>query len=121
MSRGWRRVTLTLHIVAGGAWIGIDVIVAVMVLTGWFADDIEIRSLAYRALANFVVWPMFASGLVSLVTGLVLGLGTKWGLLRYWWVAVKLGLNLVLCILIHSGPATRHERGRYVRRGPAEQ
>jgi hypothetical protein len=30
----------------------------------------------------------------------VLGLGTRWGLLRYWWVAVKLVLNVVLCTLI---------------------
>jgi hypothetical protein len=27
-------------------------------------------------------------------------LATTWGLLRYWWVAVKLALNLVLCTLI---------------------
>jgi hypothetical protein len=92
--------TLVLHIVAAGAWIGIDVIVAVLVFTGWFSDDVALRSLAYQALASFVVWPMLTAGLVSLVTGLVLGLGTKWGLVRYWWVAVKLVLNLVLCTLI---------------------
>ena len=100
LTRRWRRVTLVTHIVAAGAWIGIDVIVAVLVLVGWFGNDVEVRSLAYRALAEFVVWPMLVSALVSLVTGLVLGLGTKWGLVRYWWVAVKLGLNLVLCTLI---------------------
>lgn len=59
-----------------------------------------VRSLAYRALATFVVWPMLITGLVSLASGLVLGLGTPWGLLRYWWVAAKLALNLVLCTLI---------------------
>lgn len=100
LSSRWRRTTLVVHIVAAGAWIGIDVVVAVLVLAGWFSDDTEVRSLAYQALATFVVWPMLAAGLVSLVSGLVLGLGTKWGLLRYWWVAVKLGLNLVLCTLI---------------------
>src|SRR5215207_828697 len=100
LSRRWRRATLILHIVAGGAWIGIDVMVAVLVWTGRFGADAEVRGLAYRALAAFVVWPMLTSGLVCLLTGVVLGLGTKWGLLRYWWVAVKLGLNLVLCTLI---------------------
>jgi hypothetical protein len=59
-----------------------------------------VRSLAYRALATFVVWPMLVSGLVCLATGLILGLITRWGLLRYWWVVVKLVLNLVLCTLI---------------------
>lgn len=100
LSRRWRRTTLVVHLVSAGAWIGIDVIVAVLVGTGWFADDVQTRSVAYRALATFVVWPMLTSGLVCLVTGLLLGLGTKWGLVRYWWVAVKLALNLVLCTLI---------------------
>jgi hypothetical protein len=91
---------LVVHIVSAGAWIGIDVIVAVLVVTGWFADDVNVRSLAYRALAEFVVWPMLASGVVCLATGVVLGVGTKWGLVRYWWVAVKLVLNLLLCTLV---------------------
>ena len=99
-SRHWRRITLTLHIVAAGAWIGIDVMVAVLVCTGWFADDPDARGLAYRALGSFVVWPMLISGVLSLVTGILLGWSTKWGLLRYWWVAVKLGLNILLCTLI---------------------
>ncbi len=43
---------------------------------------------------------MLVSGLVCLVTGLLLGLATKWGLVRYWWVLVKLVLNLLLCTLI---------------------
>lgn len=100
LSRGWRKTTLVVHIVAAGAWIGIDVIVAVLVLAGWFGDDVAVRSLAYRALATFVVWPMLTAGLLCLATGVVLGLGSKWGLVRYWWVAVKLVLNVVLCALI---------------------
>jgi hypothetical protein len=100
LSRRWRQTLLALHILASAAWIGIDVIVAVLVTTGWFAADIELRSLAYRALATFIVWPMLVSGLVCLATGLLLGLGTKWGLIRFWWVFVKLALNVVLCTLI---------------------
>jgi hypothetical protein len=100
LGRRWRRGLLVGHIVAGGAWIGIEVVVAVLVFTGWYADDTTLRSLAYRSLAEFVVWPMLGSGLLCLATGLLLGLGTKWGLLRYWWVVVKLVLNLALCTMI---------------------
>ncbi|WP_245623123.1 hypothetical protein [Spirillospora albida] len=100
LGRGWRKTVLVAHVVSAGAWIGIDVIVAVLVLSGRFATTDAVRGLAYQALATFVVWPMLASALVCLATGLVLGLGTRWGLLRYWWVAVKLVLNLVLCVLI---------------------
>lgn len=100
LSRPWRRAVLIAHIVSAGAWIGIDVIVAVLVLTGRFSPDVEVRSLAYRALAHFIVIPMLTSGLISLITGVWLGWGTKWGLVRYWWVAAKLAINLALCTAI---------------------
>ena len=62
LGRRWRQATLIIHIVASGAWIGIDVIVGVLVLTGRFGADREVRALAYRSLAAFVViwvhdWP----------------------------------------------------------------
>jgi hypothetical protein len=78
-----RKGVLVVHIVSAGAWIGIDVVMAVVVFTALLADDYT-RALCYRALEMFVVWPLFASGLVCLASGIVLGLGTKWGLLRYW-------------------------------------
>jgi hypothetical protein len=121
LSRGWRRTTLIAHIVSAGAWIGIDVMVAVLVVAGRFARDADVRGLAYQALAAFVVWPMLTSGLVCLATGAILGLGTKWGLLRYWWVAVKLVLNLALCALIlfalEPGMAAVAAHGREVSAG----
>ncbi len=43
---------------------------------------------------------MLVTGLVCLVSGVILGLGTKWGLVRYWWVAIKLALNLILTALV---------------------
>jgi uncharacterized membrane protein len=95
-----RKTVLILHILAAGTWIGVDVIVAVLVLTGWFGGDAASRGLAYQALGTYVVWPMLTAGLVSLVTGVILGLGSKYGLVRYRWVAVKLALNLILCTLI---------------------
>lgn len=97
-----RRLTLVAHIVSAGAWIGIDVMVGVLVTAGWFTADAALRGLAYQALGTWVVGPMLASGLVCLVTGLLLGLGTRYGLVRYWWVAVKLVMNVVLCVLIIS-------------------
>ena len=64
LSRGRYKATLVAHIVSAGVWIGIDVIVAVLVITGRFAGDLALRSLAYRALAAFVVWPILTAGLL---------------------------------------------------------
>jgi hypothetical protein len=104
-SRRWRlgartrRGILVAHIASAGAWIGIDVVMGVLVFTALFGND-ETRALCYRALELFAVWPLIATGLVSLASGVVLGLGTKWGLIRYWWVAIKLALNIILVALV---------------------
>jgi hypothetical protein len=95
-----RKAVLITHILAVGTWVGVDVLVAVFVLAGWLSPDPAVRGAAYQALGTFVVWPMLVAGLLSLATGVILGLGSKYGLVRYWWVAVKLVLNLVLCTLI---------------------
>ncbi|WP_275002048.1 hypothetical protein [Promicromonospora iranensis] len=95
-----RKAILTVHIVSAGAWTGIDVLVAVLVGVGLGGGSDAARGLALRALAEFVVTPMLVSGLACLASGLVLGLATKWGLVRYWWVAVKLVMNVLLCVLV---------------------
>jgi uncharacterized membrane protein len=91
---------LTLHIVGAGAWIGIDVVLGVMVFTAMLTASTETEALSYRVLELFAVWPLIAAGVVTLVSGVLLGLGTKYGLIRYWWVAVKLVLNVVLVGLV---------------------
>lgn len=100
LGRRTRTAVLIVHVLAASAWIGVDVIVAVLVGVGGLADDPALQGLAYRALATFVVTPMAVAAITSLVTGLVLGLGTRWGLVRYWWVAVKLVLNALMVVLV---------------------
>jgi hypothetical protein len=94
-----RKGILVVHIASAGVWIGIDVVMGVLVFTALFGNE-ETRALCYRALELFAVWPLIATGLVSLASGIVLGLGTKWGLVRYWWVAIKLALNIILVALV---------------------
>ena len=95
-----RKGVLVVHILSGGAWIGIDVAMGVVIFTALLAEDGNTRALCYRALELFAVWPLLTAGLLSLASGIVLGLGTKWGLIRYWWVAIKLVLNVVLVALV---------------------
>lgn len=95
-----RKAVLVAHVLSAGAWVGIDVLVAVLVLVGWFSTSSSTAGLAYRALGTFVALPMLLAGLTCLGTGLLLGLGTRWGLLRYRWVLVKLVITVVLCVLI---------------------
>jgi hypothetical protein len=95
-----RRAVLTVHILGAGAWIGIDVVLGVMVFTAMLTTSTDTEALCYRVLELFAVWPLIIAGVVSLISGVVLGLGTNYGLIRYWWVAVKLVLNVVLVGLV---------------------
>ena len=52
------------------------------------------------AAAAFATWPMVAVGSLTLASGVVLGLGSRYGLVRYTWVLVKLVLNVVLVVLV---------------------
>jgi hypothetical protein len=95
-----RKSVLVVHIASAGAWLGIDVAMGVLVFTALLSDDGRTKALAFRALELVAVGPLLACGLVCLLTGILLGLGSRYGLVRYWWVAVKLALNLVLTGLV---------------------
>jgi hypothetical protein len=100
LGAGTRRVVLIVHIVSAGSWFGIDVAMAVVIGTVLVTDDPLTAAACLRTLELITVWPLLSAGVVCLLSGIVLGLGSKWGLVRYWWVAGKLGLNLVLTALV---------------------
>lgn len=95
-----RKGVLAVHIVSAGAWIGIDVVMAVVIFTALLTDNASTKALCYRALELFAVWPLITTGLLCLASGVILGLGTKYGLVRYWWVAIKLALSILLIVLV---------------------
>jgi hypothetical protein len=95
-----RKSILLVHIASAGTWIGIDVVMAVLVFTALLSDDDHTKTLSFQALELVAVGPLLATGLVCLLTGILLGLGSRYGLVRYWWVAVKLVLNLLLTALV---------------------
>ncbi|GAB2667474.1 membrane protein [Kribbella swartbergensis] len=91
---------LVLHIASVGSWFGIDVVMAVLTFTALGTDSESTKALCFRVLELVTVWPMTVSGLVCLVTGVLLAVGSKYGLTKYWWVVVKLFLNLLLSALV---------------------
>jgi hypothetical protein len=87
------RLLLATHIVVSGAWLGVVVTKLVLGLTAVTAADPD--RAATLAVATAVVNPAFPPlAIGTIVTGVLLSLGTKWGLLQHYWVAVKLGLTV---------------------------
>jgi hypothetical protein len=109
-----RKSVLLVHIASAGAWLGIDVVMGVLVFTALLTDDSRTKALCLQALELFAVWSLLTTGAVCLLTGGVLGLGSKYGLVRYWWVATKLGLNLLLTglVLVALAPEVAQAAGR---------
>ncbi len=88
------------HILCGVGWMGADVILAVLVVTAQTTGDGATVSSIYTVLRLVIPWtvPFLAGGM--LVTGVVLGWGTKYGLVQWWWVLVKLSVAIVLTVLV---------------------
>jgi hypothetical protein len=95
-----RKGILVVHIASAGTWLGLDVAMAVVIFTAVFDHDAATRALCYQAVKLFAVTPLFAAGIICLASGVVLGLGSRYGLVRYWWVAMKLALNIMLTGLV---------------------
>ncbi len=100
LSRRQRHLVLVLHIVSAVGWIGVDLALLPLVLTGLTTDDGQTAATAFGAVAILVPWTVPALSLLIVTTGVLLGLGTRWGLVRYGWVAVKLVLSLILTTLV---------------------
>jgi len=100
LGRRSRKAVLVIHIVSAGAWIGLDVVLAILVFTALLTHDAHTAAVCYQALELFTLWPLILTGLTCLASGITLGLGTKYGLARYWWVAAKLVINVVFVTLV---------------------
>ena len=83
--RRWRldarlhKTVLLIHIVAGGTWFGLDVAMAVLVFTAIGTDSAAVRAHTLQSLQLVTVWPMFSVAMLSLITGMLLGLGSRYG------------------------------------------
>jgi hypothetical protein len=112
LSPAVRRAVLTVHIIAGVGLLGdVAAVLAVNVRAATTGDAV-LAAASYDLLAMFTVLFGIPLSLLSLATGVLLGLGTKWGVLRHAWVATKLVL-LVGVILVGAlviGPGTEAMR-----------
>ena len=100
LGRSPRRVVLLVHLTTSLGWFGADVVLGVLAVTGFVSDDPARVAACYTALHVFAVPVLLTLGLTSLGSGLVLGLASRWGVVRTRWVLVKLVINLVLVALV---------------------
>jgi hypothetical protein len=101
-----RKLALTAHISSSVGWLGAVACFLVLAIAGLLGRDVRsVRAvyLAMEILTSTVIVPLCVA---SLVTGMVQSMLTKWGLLRHYWVAIKLLLTILATIIlvVHTAP-----------------
>ena len=100
MSPGLRKFAFTVHITLSVGWIG--AVAAYMALdvaaaTSHDAQTLRAAYLGMELIARYVIVPL---AIASLLTGLVMSLGTKWGLFKHYWVLISLLLTIIATVVL---------------------
>lgn len=86
------------HVVSSVGWLGVEATMLALGIIGLLSGDPTVVASAYviaGVLGGIFYLPASA---LALASGIMLGLGTKWGLIRHYWVAAKLVINVVLLL-----------------------
>jgi hypothetical protein len=88
-----RKALLTAHVASAVSVLGTDLVLLVLGISSVGGAD---PRTIYPAADLIATWLLAPLAILALGTGVMLGLITHWGLLRYWWVTIKLTLTAIL-------------------------
>jgi hypothetical protein len=109
MTSQLRKLVLAIHLITSVGWIGAAsayLALVVVVLTNQDARRIQDAILVMYLVDWFVIIPFAA---VSFLSGLVLSLGTAWGLFKHWWVLFSLLLTIFALFILNEYSLTLRE------------
>lgn len=95
MGQGLRKLALSVHVATSVGWLGSAASFLALAIAGLYSSgEATVRAmyLAMDLCARFVIVPL---ALAALASGVVQSLGTRWGLLRHYWVVIKLVVTVV--------------------------
>lgn len=81
-------------------WLGVTIGDLTLGVTALVTDRLELQHAILRVLVVLGELALIPLSLLAFLSGVTLGLITKWGLVRYWWVLVKLVLTTIALVLI---------------------
>src|SRR5258708_2515572 len=100
MNSSLRKLNLTAHVAFSVGWLGAVASFLVLSIAGITSRNAEIVRSSYvsmNLIGQFIIVPL---SLAALLSGIVQSLGTHWGLVRHYWVFVKLVLAVGATILL---------------------
>lgn len=106
MRPGLRKFALATHLTVSVGWIGAVVAFLVLVVGAQTSQDDQMLRAAWIAMEAIGWFAIVPLAIASLVTGLVMSLGTKWGLIRHYWVLISLVLTVLATLVLLSNMQT---------------
>jgi uncharacterized membrane protein len=100
LGRRGRQTLLVLHYVTALGWLGGGASQLTLNLVALSTGDPALRHAAYEIAHVFDISLLTVLSLGSAVTGILLAVRGPWGLVRHWWVAVKLAVTVALIVLV---------------------
>lgn len=99
LSPALRKLVLTAHVTSSVGWLGAVAVFLVLAITGLASQDaLTVHAyLAMELTAWCVVVPL---SIAAPFSGVILSLGTAWGLFRHFWVVAKLVITVPSTILL---------------------
>lgn len=94
LSRPARRANLVVHVAASACWLGLTLGLLALGITATTTGSAVTVEASVRAMKTFTDWLLLPLAFLTLLTGMVLSLGTPWGLARHRWVYTKFWLTL---------------------------
>ncbi len=106
MSPGIRKAALTVHVTSSIGWFGAVAPFLALSIVGLISQDGQLVRAAYLTMEPITWFVIVPLAFVSLLSGIVSSVGTKWGLFRYYWVLLKLVITILatLVLLVHTQP-----------------
>lgn len=101
-----RKLVLVVHITVSVGWIGTVAAYIVLDATTVASRDAQTLRAAYLAMHAITAWAIVPLALASLATGIIMALGTKWGLWRHYWVVISLVLTVLATVVLLSETRT---------------
>lgn len=95
LHRPARRAVLVVHVATSVGWLGLTLGLLALGVTAFTTGSPEVTEASCRSMKMFTDWLVPPIALLTLGTGLVLSLGTPWGLARHRWVFTKFWMTVV--------------------------
>jgi hypothetical protein len=115
MSPRIRKFALIAHITSTVGWLGAIVSFLVLAIVALTSNDAQFVRGAYLAMELSGLYVLVPFCIVSLATGLIMSLGSSWGLFRHYWVLVKFAITVVSAIILFMYTQTLNSLGDLAR------